>query len=86
MKGPTAPVKRNVLGDDDEEEGVQATTQKAGTAEPNSQTRDTRNEVESDTDEEYAPELKDGGGYYDPRKPTDCVASCPGVQTTRAVA
>lgn len=85
VKGPTAPVKRNVLGDDDDEE-VQATSQPSGTAEPNSQARDTRDDVESDTDEDYASELKDGGGYYDPRKPTDCFASCPGIHTTRAVA
>ncbi|KAJ5469417.1 hypothetical protein N7539_009035 [Penicillium diatomitis] len=34
-----------------------------------------REDVESETDEEYA-RNRDGGGYYDPRRPTGCHAGC----------
>lgn len=33
---------------------------------------------ESDTDEEYVTDTA-GGGYYDPRKPTDCSPGCVGL-------
>ncbi|KAJ6153756.1 hypothetical protein N7470_006715 [Penicillium chermesinum] len=53
--------------------------QPAGSTEFKSQNQSMGDEaVESDTDEDYAPDLKDGGGYYNPRKPTACSPSCPG--------
>lgn len=83
VKGPAAPVKKNVLGDDDDDDEPRATTESSGAAETKPQDKDMRDDVESD-DEEYARDLQAGGGYYDPRKPTDCFTSCPGAQATMA--
>ncbi|CAI7661333.1 unnamed protein product [Penicillium pancosmium] len=92
VKGSPAPgpVKRNVLGDDDDgntEAGVDGQSGGSGKestkAAPTATTATTgsklvRDDVESDTDEEYARDL-DGGGYYDPRRPTGCFGGCVGV-------
>lgn len=74
---PAAPVKKNVLGDDDEEGGSvenkqssQAPAQPALTAQAD--------QAESDTDEEYSNDPM-GEGYYDPRRPTDCFSGCAGA-------
>ncbi|KAK4863195.1 hypothetical protein LT330_001973 [Penicillium expansum] len=66
---PTAPVKKNVLGDDEEDD-----TPKPKDQDPSNVGRPQKIEpgdVESETDEEYGQE-----GYYDPRRPTDCFAGC----------
>ncbi|KAJ5235856.1 hypothetical protein N7489_005947 [Penicillium chrysogenum] len=66
---PAAPVKKNVLGDDDEDNGP-----KPQADDPSQVRRAKKGEygdMESDTDEEYGQE-----GYYDPRQPTDCFAGC----------
>jgi hypothetical protein len=66
---PAAPVKKNVLGDDEEDNGL-----KPQADDPSHVRRAKKGEygdMESDTDEEYGQE-----GYYDPRRPTDCFAGC----------
>ncbi|KAJ6021687.1 hypothetical protein N7540_007191 [Penicillium herquei] len=80
VKGPAAPVvkKKNVLGDDDDEE------ESIGKDQPSSNSKSTLeksidDDAESDTDEEYARD-KASGGYYDPRRPTDCFSGCAGLQ------
>lgn len=83
VKGPPAPVaptKKNVLGDDDEEDegmgGGRAvqTKQQQAPAQPLKQA----DQGESDTDEEYSND-QIGGGYYDPRRPTGCSVGCAGA-------
>lgn len=76
VKGPAAPVKKNVLGNDDdnEEEDYTATKDQARAA-SNPVPKEVRDDAESDTDEEYTRD-RDGGGYYDPRRPTGCLAGC----------
>jgi hypothetical protein len=84
VKGPAAPVKKNVLGDDDEDEEDQsAKDQPASTASKPVRGQDIPDDAESDTDEEYARD-QDGGGYYDPRQPTDCFSGCAGVRGIKA--
>ncbi|CAI7609758.1 unnamed protein product [Penicillium glandicola] len=66
---PTAPAKKNVLGDDEEDNSP-----KPQNNDPSDAGRPQKREhgdMESETDEEYGPE-----GYYDPRRPTDCFAAC----------
>ncbi|OQE46514.1 hypothetical protein PENCOP_c001G07609 [Penicillium coprophilum] len=66
---PSAPVKKNVLGDDEEDN-----SQKPQNDDPSDVGRPEKSgsgDMESDTDEEYGPE-----GQYDPRRPTDCFAGC----------
>lgn len=72
---PTAPIKKNVLGDDEDDDV--GPHEKLDTVE--AKPRGTRVDAESDTDEEYAEGLS-GGGYYDPRRPTGCFAGCPGAR------
>ncbi|KAJ5975176.1 C2H2 finger domain protein [Penicillium waksmanii] len=87
----SGPVKRNVLGDDGDDDGNMNTEagidgqtgKEAVKAAPTATATTTgsklvRDDVESDTDEEYARDL-DGGGYYDPRRPTGCFGDCGGV-------
>lgn len=68
VKTPPAPVKKNVLGDEDEDEDM---------IEDRDVDRDVKPvekaplQDESDTDEEYPT-----GSYYDPRRPTECSATC----------
>lgn len=80
---PTTPAKKNVLGDDDEDEQREI-PDKANT-QP-SQTKNTNTEVyaESGTDEEDF-DSSAGGGYYDPRKPTGCSTGCPGAKSVMAI-
>lgn len=82
VKGPAAPVKKNVLGDDDEEEDHTPKIQ-PGAAAPKPTEQEVPDEAESDTDEEYARDQA-GGGYYDPRRPTDCFGGCAGLQGVKA--
>lgn len=66
---PTAPVKKNVLGDDEEDDNP-----KTKGDNPSKVGRPQKSEcgdLESETDEEYGQE-----GYYDPRRPTDCFVGC----------
>ncbi|KAJ5692044.1 hypothetical protein N7462_001467 [Penicillium macrosclerotiorum] len=87
VKGPAAPVKKNVLGDDDDDENEGSTAAK----DPPSSTslskpgRDeaTRDNVDSDTEEEDA-RNREGGGYYDPHRPTGCFAGCAGMERMKA--
>lgn len=95
VKGPTAPVKRNVLGDgdgddddddndydDDEDEGRTSTKDQLGST-ISKLAPDEAREDESDTDEEYARD-REGGGYYDPHRPTGCSAGCAGLKGIQA--
>ncbi|KAJ5709824.1 hypothetical protein N7493_009416 [Penicillium malachiteum] len=80
VKGPAAPVvkKKNVLGDDDDEDEPISKDQ-PGSNSKSTLEKSIGDDAESDTDEEYARD-KAGGGYYDPRRPTDCFAGCAGLQ------
>ncbi|KAJ5770850.1 uncharacterized protein N7511_002901 [Penicillium nucicola] len=71
---PAAPVKRNVLGDDDDEtpNPVDSDSLAVPNAVENEDHRDDDN-AESDSDEGYS---HGSGAYYDPRRPTDCFAGC----------
>ncbi|KAL4955469.1 hypothetical protein BDW69DRAFT_160613 [Aspergillus filifer] len=82
VKGPTAPAaptKKNVLGDDDDEGDSVPVAERASDAtrptsdKPSGLVRDSG---ESDTDDEYTSDYM--GGYYNPRRPTDCSAGCSG--------
>jgi hypothetical protein len=85
VKGPAAPVKKNVLGDnDDDDEADHTATKEQPSVPSNPVPEEVRDGAESDTDEEYARD-EEGGGYYDPRRPTDCFAGCTslgGIQAT----
>lgn len=103
VKGPVAPVRKNVLGDDEEEEkeegeegdrvigSGQGERQRAGREVGSGpgkgslvgRSEEVKEDAESDTDEEYARD-RDGGGYYDPRRPTGCYAGCAGVTEAKA--
>ncbi|KAJ5116518.1 hypothetical protein N7456_000866 [Penicillium angulare] len=88
VKGPAAPVmkKKNVLGDDDDEEAgtpVATKVQSKSTAPKSTLNDEMRAEVESDTDEEYGQDTA-GGGYYDPRRPTDCFSGCAGLREIKS--
>ncbi|KAL4972442.1 hypothetical protein BDW66DRAFT_144154 [Aspergillus desertorum] len=83
VKGPAAPVapaKKNVLREDDDE-GDNAPVAAGGSDSARSKSdkapRIIQEQGESDTDEESVTDNA-GGGYYDPRKPTDCFPSCVG--------
>ncbi|KAK2760040.1 hypothetical protein FQN54_002776 [Arachnomyces sp. PD_36] len=79
--GSGAAVVKNVLGGDDEDDDETtigtATTGKGRGSRSKSRGEDIDREVESDTDEEYGAD-HDGGGYYNPRRPTDCFPVCAG--------
>lgn len=86
VKGPvsaTVSTRKNVLGDDDDDDANQA----VGAGEPselvrNKPRQDTdaqHGNAESDTDEEYANNDTEAN-YYDPRKPTECSSRCPAFQ------
>lgn len=84
VKGPVAqaaPAKKNVLGDDEEDEQGQATEEMSAHTKP-PQGMDENVNAESDTDEEYADTAS--GGYYDPRKPTGCFDGCSGLSLAAA--
>jgi hypothetical protein len=77
---PTAPVRKNVLGEDEDEDDNTNNTAIAdlsggGAALPEKE----RTDQESDTDDEQGRDDVDGG-YYDPRRPTDCFTDCAGVK------
>ncbi|RDW83987.1 putative C2H2 finger domain protein [Aspergillus mulundensis] len=77
VKGPATPsIIKNVLGDDDGD-----TT--GGGLEPDKPSGILQEQGESDTDEEYLTDTA-GGGYYDPRKPTDCFSGCVGQTRVQA--
>lgn len=77
---PTAPIKKNVLGENDDEQdytpAVEGTSDAAG-SNPDRVPGIIGVQGESDTDEEYLTESL-GSGYYDPRRPTDCFPGCIG--------
>ncbi|KAL1965432.1 hypothetical protein VTN77DRAFT_5688 [Rasamsonia byssochlamydoides] len=81
---PTPPARKNVLGDDDEEDSSSNNNNNnnntLGANKSGGVTAaQRRTDAESDTDEEYSRDDA-GGGYYDPRKPTDCFAGCAGAK------
>ncbi|RJE24445.1 C2H2 finger domain protein [Aspergillus sclerotialis] len=86
VKGPVAPIapaKKNVLGDDEEDDQSEVTEKK--NAQPrHAKKTDVEIYVESDTDEDY-PDNSPSRGYYDPRKPTGCFADCPGAKSVMAI-
>ncbi|KAJ5162822.1 Zinc finger C2H2 [Penicillium coprophilum] len=65
----SAPVKKNVLGDDEEDNSPKP--QNDDSSEVGRPGKAESVDMESDTDEEYGPE-----GQYDPHRPTDCFAGC----------
>ncbi|KAJ5385363.1 Zinc finger C2H2 [Penicillium concentricum] len=66
---PTAPVKKNVLGDDEEDNiPIPQNDDPSDVGRPR---KIESGDMESETDEEYGPE-----GHYDPHRPTDCYAGC----------
>lgn len=69
---PPAPVKRNVLGDEDDDESM--VVDKDRNQDKDRETVEKLGTDESDTDEEEYPP----GSYYDPRRPTECSATCSG--------
>ncbi|KAL3469373.1 hypothetical protein BJX99DRAFT_241469 [Aspergillus californicus] len=76
---PAAPTKKNVLGDDDDEGGGKSLAGGASDVPgiKSGKHTDSSQEQESDTDVEYMTDTA-GGGYYDPRRPTDCFPGCVG--------
>lgn len=75
VKGPeasTIPAKKNVLGDDDENDEPRSSHENPDLPKSNINNSQANTDAESDTDEEY------GGTYYDPRRPTECGPRCPG--------
>ncbi|KAF3401998.1 hypothetical protein F1880_009725 [Penicillium rolfsii] len=89
VKGPVAPVRKNVLGDDDEAEESGGGEDRggkeriSGAGSQGGQATEAREDAESDTDEEYTRD-REGGGYYDPRRPTGCHAGCAGLPGVKA--
>lgn len=83
VKGPAAPVKKNVLGDDDDDDEARTPKDQTGAAPPIPSEQEVPDNAESDTDEEYTRD-KAGGGYYDPRRPTDCFGGCAGLRGIKA--
>jgi len=83
VKAPPAPaIKKNVLGDDDEDEEPVAAKPADGQA-PAQRAKETiaqNDQTESDIDDEYSND-RSGGGYYNPRKPTDCFSGCAGAHS-----
>ncbi|KAJ5639879.1 uncharacterized protein N7484_007741 [Penicillium longicatenatum] len=76
VKGAAPVLKKNVLGDDDDDEAQ--TTHKDQTGSTGSKSTHGHDmDAESDTDEEYGRDNQ-GGEYYDPRRPTGCLAECAG--------
>lgn len=73
---PSAPAKKNVLGDEEDDQGV--TGERSDAQMKPVQSADVNANAESDTDEEY------GEGYYDPRKPTGCFDGCAGLHAVTA--
>ena len=67
-----APVKRNVLGDEEDDERMEV--DKDRKQDKDQETVEKLGTDESDTDEEEYPP----GSYYDPRRPTECSATCSG--------
>ncbi|KAJ5241880.1 Zinc finger C2H2 [Penicillium citrinum] len=61
------PVKKNVLGDDDEGEVEEQKKDKGKESQKQTQPQQRGLDVESETDEE---------DYYDPRRPTGCAVGC----------
>ncbi|KAJ0415547.1 hypothetical protein BJY00DRAFT_256133 [Aspergillus carlsbadensis] len=87
VRGPAA--KKNVLGEDDDDEGSAGGAEGASDAARPRSVRPPPSFLqaggESETDEQYAADST-GGGYYDPRKPTDCFPGCEGSKHIRAEA
>lgn len=85
VKGPVAAavsVKKNVLGDDDDDDndghdnGGSAEADRSQ-GKPLNDPKSQEGTAESDTEGEYADDIT-SGGYYNPRKPTDCFQRCAG--------
>ena len=82
---PTAPTKKNVLGDDDDDEtqDIAESGERADVQSPGPAGGLRHESAESDTDEELMHNTV-GGDYYDPRRPTDCWPECVGARTVEA--
>ncbi|KAL4801751.1 hypothetical protein BDV18DRAFT_164563 [Aspergillus unguis] len=83
---PAAPTKKNVLGDDDDERNSMPAAEGSHDAARSKSDKAPRiigEQGESDTDEEYMTDTQ-GGGYYDPRRPTECFPGCAGSLHTQA--
>ncbi|CAI7666131.1 unnamed protein product [Penicillium manginii] len=89
VKGVVGPVKRNVLGEE-EEDGIGEGKEELVEAEAGAVTAATAAgsrlvDGESDTDEEYARDLEGDGGYYDPRRPSGCFDGCAGLKEVKGL-
>ncbi|KAH8433592.1 putative C2H2 finger domain protein [Aspergillus melleus] len=82
---PTAPTRKNVLGDDDDDEslGLADAGERAGVPSPGPTGAIHHEPAESDTDEENMHGTL-RGDYYNPRRPTDCWSECVGARTVEA--
>ena len=86
VKGPVAPInpaKKNVLGDDEEDDQCEI-TEKTKAQPRHAKNTDIEVHVESDTDEDYR-DISPSRGYYDPRKPTGCFAGCSGTKSVMTI-
>lgn len=94
VKGSGGPVRKNVLGDDDDHHhsgsddsyGTVPTAKEAPSSIPSQPGRgeNAQDDAESDTDDDGYTRDRDGG-YYDPRRPTDCSPSCASLGEIKAI-
>ncbi|PLB39742.1 putative C2H2 finger domain protein [Aspergillus candidus] len=75
---PSAPTRKNVLGEDDDDSPAADEVVVPARNSPVRDVKTRQDTEESDTDEEYANDTM-GGGYYNPRHPTGCFANCGGA-------
>ncbi|KAL4916717.1 hypothetical protein BDW62DRAFT_202378 [Aspergillus aurantiobrunneus] len=83
---PAAPTKKNVLGDNDNEGDNTPIVERASDAarlKSEESPGTIQEQGESDTDGEYMTDTV-GGGYYNPRRPTDCFLGCAGSKLTQS--
>lgn len=90
VKGPvasTAPTRKNVLGDEDVvgdgDQDLAKIGQRADAQSPVPTGVIQHDPEESDTDEESTHDTA-RGGYYDPRRPTDCGPECANTRIVEA--
>ncbi|KAE8144182.1 hypothetical protein BDV25DRAFT_167468 [Aspergillus avenaceus] len=77
---PAAPTKKNILGDEDDEEAAAiVTASERLSSKPTKASNDRETYAESDTEEEYLYDTL-GGSYYNPHNPTGCFSGCAGVR------
>lgn len=81
---PSAPIRKNVLGEDDDDSPRADELEVPARNSPARDVKLRQDTEESDTDEEYVNDTM-GGGYYNPRHPTGCFVGCGGVGNAESV-